>query len=128
MPKDLGYVDFFYFYRMAKEQIYKGSLNAIILKLLKDQGRMYGYEITRRVEELTSGDLVITEGALYPLLHKLEADGLVESELVTVCSRPRKYYILTEKGHRETVSRISEIHDYLANMHLMFHPAIHTIK
>jgi PadR family transcriptional regulator, regulatory protein PadR len=113
---------------MAKDQIYKGSLTAVILKLLKDQGRMYGYEITRKVEELTSGDLVITEGALYPLLHKLEADGLVEAELVTTGKRPRKYYILTEKGQRETVNRIREINDYLVTMHLLFNPVVPHVK
>ena len=109
---------------MAKDQIYKGSLSAIILKLLKDQGRMYGYEITRRVEELTSGDLIITEGALYPLLHKLEADGLVEAELVNAGNRSRKYYFLTDKGYRATVDKIREVHDYLVNMQLLFRPVI----
>jgi DNA-binding PadR family transcriptional regulator len=109
---------------MAKDQIYKGSITAIILKLLKDQGRMYGYEITRRVGELTSGDLLITEGALYPLLHKLEAGGLVDAELVTVGNRSRKYYFLTEKGQRETVAKIREMHDYLVNMQILFQPVI----
>jgi len=96
---------------MAKDQIYKGSLSAIILKLLKDQGRMYGYEITRRV-------------ALYPLLHKLEAGGLLETELVTVGNRSRKYYFLTEKGQRETTEKIREMHDYLVNMQLLFQPVL----
>ena len=63
---------------MKKSQLYKGSLNTIIMKLLEENGRMYGYEITQKVKELTIGELTITEGALYPSLHKLEADDLLE--------------------------------------------------
>ena len=54
-------------------ELIKGTLKTIILKLLADNGRMYGYEITQRVRELTSERIQITEGALYPTLHALEA-------------------------------------------------------
>ena len=50
---------------------------------------MYGYEITRKVEELTSGKIVLTYGALYPVLHKLESEGV----LVTLAN---KLFDLTE--------------------------------
>ncbi|MFW5755011.1 MAG: PadR family transcriptional regulator, partial [Tangfeifania sp.] len=66
--------------------------------MLKDNGKMYGYQITREVEKITSGELVITEGALYPTLHKLEAKGLLSVEIKKVNNRPRKYYLLTENG------------------------------
>ena len=62
---------------MGNQKLYKGSLQTIILKLLGENDKMYGYEITQRVKELTKGELKITEGALYPALHKLEADGLL---------------------------------------------------
>ena len=42
---------------------------------------MYGYQLTQRAKELTEGELEMTEGALYPLLHKLESDGLIYSEI-----------------------------------------------
>jgi PadR family transcriptional regulator PadR len=57
-----------------KSNLYKGCLEPIILKLLRENKRMYGYEITRKVKEITSGEFQITEGALYPLLHRLEAE------------------------------------------------------
>jgi len=60
---------------MSNKKLYRGSLSTIILKLLGDNGRMYGYEITQKVKALTAGELQITEGALYPALHKLEAAG-----------------------------------------------------
>ena len=59
---------------------------------------MYGYQMTQRAKELTKGELEMTEGALYPLLHKLEDDGLITSEIQNINGRDRKYYLLTEKA------------------------------
>lgn len=113
---------------MTKDQLYKGSLAAVVLKLLKDNGRMYGYEITRDVERSTSGHLVITEGALYPTLHKLEAKGLVDVELRVVNNRTRKYYFLTSKGKTQVEETLEEMKNYIQNMELLFNPAIQTVK
>jgi DNA-binding PadR family transcriptional regulator len=55
---------------MKRSSLYKGLLEPIILQLLKDNGRMYGFEITQKVRLLTEKELKITEGALYPLLHR----------------------------------------------------------
>ena len=55
---------------MISTDLIKGSLKTIVLNVLKENGRMYGYEITRRVEELTGGQIKLTYGALYPVLHK----------------------------------------------------------
>ena len=82
--------------KMKNSQLYKGSLNTIIMKLLEENGKMYGYEITQKVKAITLGELNITEGALYPALHKLEAEGLLDVEVEKVDNRLRKYYKLTE--------------------------------
>ena len=47
---------------MGNQKLYKGSLQTIILKLLAQNDKMYGYEITQKVKELTKGELKITEG------------------------------------------------------------------
>ncbi len=60
---------------MQKSSLYKGLLEPIVMQLLKENGRMYGFEITQKVKEITRNQLKITEGALYPLLHRLEANG-----------------------------------------------------
>jgi len=83
---------------------------------------MYGYEITQKVKELTKGELKITEGALYPSLHKLEADGLLDVEVAKVDNRLRKYYKLTEKGTKETVSKLVELENYLKTMQALVNP------
>jgi DNA-binding PadR family transcriptional regulator len=82
---------------MKNSQLYKGSLTTIVMKLLEENGRMYGYEITQKVKDMTKGELKITEGALYPALHKLEAEGVLEVEVEKVDNRLRKYYKLTER-------------------------------
>jgi DNA-binding PadR family transcriptional regulator len=109
---------------MKNSQLYKGSLNTIIMKLLEEKGRMYGYEITQKVKEITKGELNITEGALYPALHKLEADGLLDVEVEKVDNRLRKYYKLTEKGTTETVNRLAELEEFIKNMQTIVNPKL----
>lgn len=107
---------------MGNSSLYKGSLTTIILKLLNENDKMYGYEITQKVKELTKGELYITEGALYPSLHKLEAEGLLDVEVLKVDNRLRKYYKLTEAGTQETVSKLAELENYIKNMRALVNP------
>ncbi len=107
---------------MGNQKLYKGSLQTIILKLLAQNDKMYGYEITQKVKELTKGELKITEGALYPALHKLEAEGLLDVEVAKVGNRLRKYYKLTESGTKETANRLSEMQEFLSTMQQLVNP------
>jgi DNA-binding PadR family transcriptional regulator len=107
---------------MAKNNLYKGSLSTIILKLLRENGKMYGYEITQKAKALSDGKLKITEGALYPALHKLEAEGLLDIEMAKVDNRIRKYYKLTEKGTRETANKLSELEEFLGTLQQIINP------
>jgi len=104
----------------------KGTLQTIILKLLEDNNRMYGYEITQKVKELTAGEIMLTEGALYPALHKLEADGMLETFTEVVDSRVRKYYRLTEQGGKEVTSKLNEAQAFIEQLQLLLNlkPAI----
>lgn len=105
-----------------QQQLYKGSLNTIIMKLLEQHTKMYGYEITQKVKEITQGELNITEGALYPALHKMEADGFLDVEMDRVDGRIRKYYKLTESGAKETVTRMEELQNFVRNMQNIVNP------
>ncbi|WP_456463477.1 PadR family transcriptional regulator [Lutibacter sp.] len=107
---------------MGNQKLYKGSLQTIILKLLGENDKMYGYEITQRVKQLTKGELTITEGALYPALHKLEAEGLLDVEVTKVDNRLRKYYKLTESGTKETVNRLAELEEFIKTMKIIVNP------
>ena len=105
-----------YIYHMYSKELTKGTLQPIILKLLSQHDKMYGYEITQKVKELTKGELKITEGALYPALHKLEAEGLLDVEVKKVDNRLRKYYKITENGEKESSNKLNELANYIATM------------
>jgi PadR family transcriptional regulator, regulatory protein PadR len=107
---------------MKDSQLYKGSLTTIILALLSDNTSMYGYEITQQVKARTQGELNITEGALYPALHKLEAEGLITVEIRHVGNRLRKYYRLTEQGQTQTANRLQELQAYIRHMQTLINP------
>lgn len=107
---------------MSNSKLYKGSLTTIILKLLAEKDKMYGYEITQKVKALTKGELKITEGALYPALHKLEAEGMLEVEVKKVDNRLRKYYKLTENGSKETVNKLAEFQDFMSTLQEILNP------
>ena len=104
---------------MYKQDWLKGSLRTILLKLLSEQPRMYGYEITRMVEKRSDQQIQITEGALYPALHKLEAQGLLSSEKVNLGGRVRKYYSLTPKGQTEAQQNIEQYFEFVRTMLLL---------
>jgi len=104
---------------MGTNSMLKGTLQTIILKLLEDNDQMYGYEITQKVKEVTVGEIMLTEGALYPALHKLEADGMLETFTKIVDGRVRKYYRLTEEGGKEVTSKLSEAKAFIGQLQLL---------
>ena len=106
---------------MIANELLKGTLRSIILKLLFDNEKLYGYEITQKVNDLSGGKIRLTFGALYPILHRFEADGTVRTETENVDNRIRKYYSLTASGKKEAERKISEFEDYLRTMTRMFH-------
>ncbi len=101
---------------MYSSELIKGTLKTILLKLLNDGNRMYGYEITQKVKDLTNDKIQITEGALYPTLHALEADGLLETETEYIGKRVRKYYKLSTKGKVQSKEKVNEFADYMNTM------------
>ena len=101
---------------MYSNELIKGTLKTIVLSLLAKHGRMYGYEITQHVKEQTDGKIQLTEGALYPLLHRLEADKLLITEKVNIGKRVRKYYRLTKTGSQTAGSLVTEFKEFTATM------------
>ena len=91
---------------MISKELIKGTLKTIILKLLNEQGQM-----------------VLTEGALYPMLHKLEAEGFVKTKQVSIGKRLRKYYRLTPKGKKATVNKLAEFQAFINTMQLILKPS-----
>ena len=76
------------------------STTPLVLAILAE-GDSYGYAIIKRVGELSGGHLQWTDGMLYPVLHRLERQGMVAAKWGTAdTGRKRKYYRLTAKGQK----------------------------
>lgn len=82
-----------------KSDLGRSQLDLLLLAVLSD-GPGHGYTIIEQVRERSSGALDLAEGTVYPALHRLEAEHLVDSEWVQVNSRRRRVYRLTSKGAR----------------------------
>jgi len=92
----------------TQSELVKGTTTPICLRLLAER-EMYGYEIVKEVNARTRGALQWKEGSLYPCLHQLEADGLVQAEWREASSgKMRKYYRLTRRGRAELARRVEE--------------------
>jgi PadR family transcriptional regulator len=75
----------------------RGTLPTLILEALEHEPN-HGYLIAQRIKTRSRGVLDFKEGTLYPALHKLENEGLVESYEGTEKGRSRRYYRITEPG------------------------------
>ena len=75
------------------------SASAIVLGILQT-GESYGYAIVQKVRELSGGEVEWTDGMLYPILHRLQADGLIDARWgQSETGRQRKYYQLAAAAH-----------------------------
>jgi len=101
---------------MHSSELLKGTLQTIVLKVLADHGKMYGYEIVQRVKELSDETILLTEGALYPTLHKMEAEGLLRTETQHLGKRVRKYYTLTREGKSTVQEKVREFTAFVKTM------------
>ena len=98
---------------MYSKELLKGTLSVIILKLLYENSKMYGYQITRMVRKLSGDKILIREGSLYPALHKLKEEGLLDVETENIGKRVRHYYSLTKKGKEVRIEKEEELKDFI---------------
>lgn len=109
---------------MHSKELLKGTLKTIILKLLSENGQMYGYQITQKVRELTDDKIQLTEGALYPTLHKLEAEGFLVTTKKNIGKRVRKYYAVTPSGSEKAIAMSNEFMEFAQTMLFLLNPQI----
>jgi DNA-binding PadR family transcriptional regulator len=107
---------------MYSKELLKGTISAIILKLLSEQERMYGYEIFQRVKELSGGKILLKDGSLYPALQKMTHDGLLSFKEENVGGRVRKYYYITKQGHKKKADSMEELKDFIATLNKIVFP------
>lgn len=101
---------------MYSKELIKGTLRTVILRLLDREGRLYGYQMSKLVKDRSEGNYQLSEGSLYPLLHKLVKDGLLVTETETVNGRARRYYRITEAGRAAARDHREEFRRFLLTM------------
>jgi PadR family transcriptional regulator, regulatory protein PadR len=112
---------------MYSRELLKGTLSVIILKLLSERERMYGYEMYQQVKEMSDGKILLKDGSLYPALQKMTSDGLLSFKEENVGGRIRKYYHLTKKGQKEKIAYVDEVKDFINTLNKIVFPEISRI-
>jgi PadR family transcriptional regulator, regulatory protein PadR len=105
---------------MAKKRTNPDFLNGVpellLLRLLSARP-MYGYELVQAIRVSTDGCLTFGEGCIYPILHRLEADGMLTSRRETVGGRDRFVYRVTPRGRAQLAERISAWEQVAGTIH-----------
>lgn len=88
------------------QQLKRGVLEMLVLKLISERPG-HGYELIQRLQERSRGRFVLKEGTLYPILYRLEDDGMIQAAWSQGQGRiaPKKVYEITEKGREENLRR-----------------------
>ena len=107
---------------MISSELLKGSLRTIVLKVIKEEGPLHGYAITRKVEKLTGGRIKLTYGALYPVLHKLKSEGVLATRTETFNNRLRIQYTLTDRGQSMASEKIKELSEFIESLKRIIEP------
>ena len=103
---------------MTPSQMLKGTLEGCVLKIISNR-ETYGYEISQRL--LEHGFEGISEGAVYPLLLRMEKNGLIEAEYkASVLGPKRKYFSITEKGREELEKFLKSFREMEAEVNHVF--------
>ena len=90
-----------------------GASTALLILGILARAPSYGYEIVKRVNEEADGVFTWQEGTVYPVLHKLEKDGFVQSQWQEAeTGRRRKYYSITARGRERLAAGASEWHGF----------------
>jgi len=99
---------------MISKPLMAASSRPIILTIL-NRNEDYGYNIIQKVKEASGGSLAWTDGMLYPVLQRMEFDGLITSQWKSAPDRrDRRYYQITEKGRLERAAELAGWRDIWA--------------
>jgi PadR family transcriptional regulator PadR len=86
---------------LPADELLQGTLDLLILRTLSREP-MHGWAVSHRIQEISKDALRVNQGSLYPALHRLEEEGLIESEWgVSELGRRAKFYEMTAAGRRQ---------------------------
>jgi len=108
---------------MNLKNLAAASAKPIILSLLLS-GESYGYQIIKRVRNVSGGTLEWSNAMLYPVLHRMEKDGFIRSEWkISEENRMRKYYFLSDRGLKELKAEKEQWHGLQETLRKLLSPA-----
>jgi DNA-binding PadR family transcriptional regulator len=113
---------------LYKRELLKGSTETLILFLVSEVP-IYGYQLVKEMEIRSSGYFHLKEGTLYPALHRLERDGLVESTWEdSPTGQSRRYYRITVEGEEKLHSMLQEWDLFTRAVNLVAKPVLDLAK
>jgi PadR family transcriptional regulator len=105
-----------------RTDLLRGQLDSLLLAVLAE-GPRHGYAIADELRGRTGGELELAEGTLYPALHRLERDGLLESRWSTDAPRRRRVYAVTGRGRAALADRRAEWRGFVRAVGAVLDPA-----
>jgi PadR family transcriptional regulator PadR len=107
-----------------ESQLLKGIAPTVVLKILS-RGQMYGYELSKAIEQRSGEILTLGKGTLYPLLYNLEARKLIKGKWESGDNgRKRRYYSITSKGKGQLAKQTEQLEQLHRGLDLIFEGAL----
>lgn len=114
-------------YMKFESQLLKGIAPVVVLEILSG-GQMYGYELSRAIEQRSGEILSLGKGTLYPLLYNLEAKKLIRGRWdMSESARKRRYYSITGKGKAQLARQKEQLKQLTAGLNYVFGGALVTV-
>jgi PadR family transcriptional regulator PadR len=105
-----------------KRELLKGSTDSLLLSLIGNKP-MYGYQLIKEMGRRSGGYFQFSEGTLYPALHRLEREGLIQGKWEhSPGGQERRYYYLTPKGHQVLVEKATEWQRFATAVNMIIEP------
>jgi len=101
----------------------RGNTDCLLLFLIEEK-RTYGYQLIKEIEKRSEGYFHFKEGTVYPALHRLESEGLIQGEWQELPNRQeRRYYQITEKGKQVLREKVAAWQGFSTAINLLFEPS-----
>ncbi len=100
----------------------RGNTDVLLLFLIEEH-LTYGYQLIKEIEKRSQNYFQFKEGTVYPALHRLENDGLIQGEWQELPSKQeRRYYRITEKGRQALREKMAAWQGFTSAVNLVFNP------
>ncbi len=101
------------------KELLKGCTKTLVLEFLS-KAPMHGYELSSQIKAASGGEIEVTEGTIYPLLHSLEKDGAIVAKWDSSAGkRKRKIYRITAEGRKQVKARKQDWQKFVSVMGAM---------